>query len=118
MDAMATAAATLLGEHDFSSFRAAGCDAETPTRRVFRSEMVRYGDRIEYTIEATAFLRHMVRNIVGTLVEVGRGVRSAESIATLLAAQDRRLAAATAPARGLRLEEVRYEGRANASPLT
>lgn len=111
VDAMARAAATLAGEHDYTSFRAAGCDAETPVRRIYRSEIVHCGERIEYTVEATAFLRHMVRNIVGTLVEVGRGVRRAEDIAALIAARDRRLAAPTAPARGLRLEEVRYEGR-------
>lgn len=110
-EAMASAAAVLLGEHDFSSFRAAGCDAESPVRRVYRSEIVRHGERIEYTIEATAFLRHMVRNIAGTLVEVGRGRRRADTVADLLAARDRRLAAPTAPARGLRLEEVHYDGR-------
>lgn len=115
-EAMAAAAAVLLGEHDFSSFRAAGCDAETPVRRVYRSEVSRYGERIEYTVEATAFLRHMVRNIIGTLVEVGRGVRHADGVPALLAARDRRLAAPTAPARGLRLEEVSYDGREVAAP--
>jgi tRNA pseudouridine38-40 synthase len=111
VDAMAAAAAHLLGEHDFTSFRAAGCDAETPVRRVFRSGIERDAECIAYTIEATAFLRHMVRNVVGTLAEVGLGKRRAEDIPALLEARDRTLAAPTAPARGLSLVEVRYDGR-------
>ena len=111
-EAMAAAAAHLLGEHDFTSFRAAGCDAETPVRRVFRSDLVRAAESIEYTIEATAFLRHMVRNVVGTLAEVGLGRRHADDLPALLAARDRKLAAPTAPPRGLSLVEVRYDGRA------
>ena len=115
VEAMCTAAAALVGEHDFTSLRAAGCDAESPVRRVFRSDVEHRDEQILYTVEATAFLRHMVRNIVGTLVEVGRGVRSAATIPPLLAACDRSLAGATAPARGLTLVEVRYDGRAQAS---
>jgi tRNA pseudouridine38-40 synthase len=104
---MQEAAGQLVGEHDFSSFRGAGCDAVHPTRRVLRSEIERRGDLLLYQIEAHAFLRHMVRNIVGTLVEVGSG-RRASDLTTLLAARDRTLAAATAPALGLCLVEVRY----------
>lgn len=108
VEAMASAAAALLGEHDFTSFRAAGCDAAHPIRRVLQSAVSRSDDAlVRYEIEATAFLRHMVRNIVGTLVEVGLGRRSAD-LAQLLAARDRSLAAATAPAAGLCLVEVRY----------
>jgi len=106
-EAMQRAAAQLVGEFDFSSFRAAGCDATHPMRRVFRSDLARTGDQLVYEIEATAFLRHMVRNIVGTLVEIGSGRRS-EDLGALLAARDRNLAAATAPAHGLCLAEVRY----------
>jgi tRNA pseudouridine38-40 synthase len=109
VDTMRAAATELVGEHDFSSFRAAGCDATHPVRRVLRSELERRGDLVVYTIEATAFLRHMVRNIVGTLVDVGRGRRRADFRA-LLAARDRTLAAQTAPAQGLCLMEIRYEG--------
>lgn len=109
--AMAAAAAHLAGEHDFTSFRAAGCDAETAVRRVFRSEIERDAECVVYTIEATAFLRHMVRNVVGTLAEVGLGRRPAEGVPALLAARDRTQAAPTAPARGLSLVEVRYDGR-------
>ncbi|MDX2168832.1 MAG: tRNA pseudouridine(38-40) synthase TruA [Deltaproteobacteria bacterium] len=104
---MARAAAELLGEHDFSSFRAAGCDAAHPVRRVLRSIVEADGALLRYEIEATAFLRHMVRNIVGTLVEIGLGRRAAD-LTALLAARDRSLAAATAPAAGLCLVEVRY----------
>lgn len=111
LDAMQEAAAMLRGEHDFSSFRAAGCDAESPVRRVYRSEVVRCEERIEFTIEATAFLRHMVRNITGTLVAIGRGRQRVEDLPSLIEARDRTRAAPTAPAHGLRLEEVRYEGR-------
>jgi tRNA pseudouridine38-40 synthase len=106
---MVEAAATLIGEHDFSSFRAAGCDAVTTVRRVLRSEFAREADLLSYTIEATAFLRHMVRNVIGTLVEIGRGRRPAAAIAQLLAARNRTLAAATAPAHGLCLTEVSYD---------
>ncbi len=107
VEVMRGAAAQLVGEHDFSSFRAAGCDAVHPVRRVVRSEVARRGDLLVYEIEATAFLRHMVRNIAGTLVEIGAGRRCAD-VAALLAARDRTQAAATAPAHGLCLVEIRY----------
>ncbi len=107
IEAMARAAPQLEGEHDFSSFRAAGCDAAHPVRRVLRSAVVVDGALLRYEIEATAFLRHMVRNIVGTLVEIGRRQRPAD-LHPLLAARDRTQAGATAPARGLCLEKVRY----------
>ena len=76
----------LEGEHDFSSFRASGCDAPHPVRTVYRISLEQVGELLVFTIEATAFLRHMARNIVGTLVEVGRGQRSAKSFAELLEA--------------------------------
>jgi tRNA pseudouridine38-40 synthase len=108
LEAMADAAACLLGEHDFSSFRAAGCDAPTTVRRVYASALDRDGDLLSYRIEATAFLRHMVRNIVGTLVEVGQGRRAPTDLQALLAARDRTGAGMTAPAHGLSLLEVKY----------
>jgi len=107
-EAMGRAAAHLEGEHDFSSFRASGCDATGPVRRLFASRVERAGDLLVYRVEATAFLRHMVRNIVGTLVEIGRGRRAAESVPELLACRDRTRAAATAPAHGLCLTRVDY----------
>jgi tRNA pseudouridine38-40 synthase len=107
LESMQAAAAVLIGEHDFSSFRAAGCDARHPVRRVLRSAIRHEGHVLRYEIEATAFLRHMVRNIVGTLVEIGSGQRDPE-IAILLAARDRTRAGITAPALGLCLERVNY----------
>ncbi len=109
-EAMRVASAHLVGEHDFTSFRAAGCDAAHPVRRVFVSELCRESDAIlVYRITATAYLRHMVRNIVGTLVEVGRGRRRPDDIVDLLAARNRNLAGVTAPACGLSLLRVDYD---------
>jgi tRNA pseudouridine38-40 synthase len=108
IERMAVGAAQLLGTHDFTSFRAADCDAENPIRTIMRSEIETDDCMILYTVEANAFLRHMVRNIIGTLVEVGLGERPAESIAALIEKRDRSLAGATAPAAGLCLERVWY----------
>ena len=98
----------LEGEHNFASFQAAGCDALHPVRKIYSNSLNGDGDFLVYTVEATAFLRHMVRSIVGTLVEVGRGERRPAAFAELLQAQDRRLAGPTAPAQGLFLVEVKY----------
>jgi tRNA pseudouridine38-40 synthase len=105
---MREAIGCLEGKHDFSSFRAAGCDAPHAVRTVYRTALDQRGDLLVFTIEATAFLRHMARNIVGTLVEVGRGLRTPESLAELLAARDRTQAGPTAPPHGLFLIEVKY----------
>lgn len=109
MIAMQRAADQLLGEHDFTSFRAAGCDAPHANRIIYRADWTNEGELLVFTIEATAFLRHMVRNIVGTIYEVGRGLRNPESIAGLIALRDRMRAGPTAPAHGLFLVEVKYE---------
>ena len=106
--AMRGAIRYLEGEHDFSSFRAAGCDAAHPVRKVYRVSLDERGELLVFTIEATAFLRHMFRNIVGTLVEVGRGLRAPQSFVELLDGRDRTKAGATAPAHGLFLIEVKY----------
>lgn len=107
--AMRAAAPALLGRHDFSAFRASDCQASTTVREVRRLEVRREGEIVTVEIEATAFLKHMVRNIVGTLVEVGTGRRAADSLAELLASGDRDRAGVTAPAHGLCLVEVFYE---------
>ena len=108
VEAMRAAAATLIGEHDFSAFQAADCDSDNPVRRILRSACDQQGPLLSYTVEATAFLRHMVRTIIGTLVEVGHGDRPADDVARLLAARDRNQAGATAPACGLCLVMVQY----------
>ena len=108
--AMAEAAAALLGEHDFSTFRAAGCDAKHPVRVLRRAELVREEPHLlAIHLEATAFLRVMARIIAGTLVEVGLGRRPAGRVADDLAARDRSRAGRTAPAHGLTLERVIFE---------
>lgn len=108
-DAMAAGAALLVGEHDFEGFRAADAEPVRSTvRRVFLSEVVRDGELLVYRIEATAFLKHMVRNVVGTLAEVGRHERPPSDVAAVLASRDRRTAGPTAPPHGLTLVAVRY----------
>ena len=106
--AMRAAISCLLGEHDFTSFRAADCDAAQPIRTVYRTTLERRGELLVYTIEARAFLRHMVRNIMGTLVQVGSGARSVDWFRELLPVRDRTKAGETAPAHGLFLMEVKY----------
>lgn len=106
---MAESARALVGEHDFSSFQAAGCAAKTTVRVVESLEVEGAGGgEIAIDVRASAFLRHMVRNIAGTLVEVGLGRREPESVREVLEAKDRRMAGRTAPGRGLTLEEVYY----------
>jgi tRNA pseudouridine38-40 synthase len=108
LDLMRQAIECLEGEHDFTSFQAAGCDAAHPVRRIYRNSIDASGDLVLYTIEATAFLRHMVRNIVGTLAKVGRGELDPAGFAELLRLRDRKLAGPTAPPQGLFLMEVKY----------
>lgn len=105
---MNEAAAYLLGEQDFSSFRAMQCQSHSPFRNVHHLRLSQSGDYIVLDIKANAFLHHMVRNITGSLLEVGMKRRPVEWIAQLLAAKDRNLAAATAKAGGLYLVEVDY----------
>jgi tRNA pseudouridine38-40 synthase len=106
--AMQAAARTFLGEHDFSAFRAAACQSHSPVRNVTRLDVSSHGQILNIEIEANAFLHHMVRNIVGTLVQIGIGAKPVGWIAELLTARDRRLAGMTAPAAGLSLVAVRY----------
>ena len=105
---MALAAEALEGEHDFSAFRAAECQAKSPIRRMERLTVVRHGDWLEIEATANAFLHHMVRNIAGLLIRIGKGDAPASWAAEVLAGRDRRLSAATAPAAGLYLWQVRY----------
>ena len=109
VDAMQQAASHLLGEHDFSAFRAADCQAKTPVKTVGRAEVRRVGALIVLDFAASAFLHHMVRNLVGSLVYVGQGKHPPEWMQVLLLAKDRRLAAPTFSPDGLYLAGVDYE---------
>jgi tRNA pseudouridine38-40 synthase len=110
---MQEAARALLGEHDFSAFRSAECQAKTPVRTLHELRVVRGGERIDFVLRANAFLHHMVRNLVGTLVYVGNGRQPTRWAKEVLDSRDRSLAAPTFPAEGLYLESVEYESRWN-----
>lgn len=105
---MERAGQCLLGENDFTSFRAVQCQSRTPWRNVKHLKVMRHGAYIVVDIKANAFVHHMVRNIVGSLMEIGCGNRPESWMAELLAAKDRKLAAATAKAEGLYLVDVDY----------
>ncbi len=108
VDRMHEAAQSLLGERDFSAFRAAGCQSRTPMRRIERIRVERERDLVVIDVTANAFLLHMVRNIAGSLLAIGRGDRPVDWLAEVLAGRDRRHAGITAPAHGLYLVEVGY----------
>jgi tRNA pseudouridine38-40 synthase len=108
IEPMQAAAALLVGTHDFSSFRAAECQARSPIRDLSSLQVRRAGDFVLVEVTANAFLHHMVRNIAGLLIHVGQEQASPGHAAQLLAARDRRLAPATAPACGLYFWRVHY----------
>jgi tRNA pseudouridine38-40 synthase len=109
---MRDAARALVGEHDFAAFRAAGCTAKTTVRRIDTLELTELavGDLLSIDVRGNAFLRNMVRIVVGTLADVGRGALEVSQVAEILASRDRTKAGKTAPAHGLELVEVRYDG--------
>ncbi len=106
---MQAGADLLLGTHDFSTFRAAECQAKTPIKELRQARVRRQGDMIVFDFEASAFLHHMIRNLVGTLVYIGKGKHEPAWVSELLAARDRRLAAPTFSPSGLYLAGVTYE---------
>jgi tRNA pseudouridine38-40 synthase len=108
---MRQAASRLVGEHDFSSFRSAECQAKSPVRIMESVSIRTSGAYVLFDFTANAFLHHMVRNIVGCLVYVGKGKHPAGWISELVAARDRRLAAPTFAPDGLYLHGVRYDAR-------
>ena len=108
IDAMREAARQLLGIHDFSALRSAQCQARTPVRHVRRLDVRRDGDMITFSIEANAFLHHMVRNIVGCLVYIGKGKYSPDWLSGVLESRDRSRAAPTFPPQGLYLARIDY----------
>jgi tRNA pseudouridine38-40 synthase len=122
--AMRAAATALIGEHDFAAFRAAGCTAKRTVRRIDQVEVTELPGElpgaswvVAVDVRGNAFLRNMVRILVGTLVEVGQGRRPFAQVAEILASRDRTKAGITAPARGLELVSVRYDGRKMSPPL-
>lgn len=114
LSAMQRAADMFLGEHDFAAFMGVGSPVKTTSRRITRSEITTCVQRITYLIEGSGFLRHMVRNIVGTLLLVGRGALEPDDIAGIIAGRDRSQAGPTAPPQGLYLVGVRYEASCTA----
>jgi tRNA pseudouridine38-40 synthase len=110
---MQQAAACLLGEHDFTSFRAAACQASSPVRTIYRLDITRSGDFVYIDVIANAFLHHMVRCIAGVLLAIGRGERQHDWVMELIAARDRTLAGMNAPAAGLYLVRVEYPQQFN-----
>lgn len=108
LERMREAAECLIGEHDFSGFRAAECQARSAVKCLHRLDIARAGDFLVFELRANAFLHHMVRNIVGCLVYVGKGKHSPDWVKAVLESRDRKLAAPTFPAAGLYLAEVRY----------
>lgn len=118
-EAMEEAALPLIGKHDFSAFMGSGSDVRGTTREIYSLRVERMstipfmslpieGDYLKITVEANGFLRHMVRNIIGTLVEIGRKKRHPDTAKEILESRDRRNAGQTAPAKGLFLEKIVY----------
>jgi tRNA pseudouridine38-40 synthase len=107
-DAMQAAAVDLVGEHDFSAFRAAECQARSPVRRIDSLTVLRHGHWISVEVRANAFLQHMVRNIVGTLLAIGQGDASSGRAREQLESRQRSTGEATAPAHGLYFWQVEY----------
>jgi len=106
--AMRKAARCLVGSHDFKSFQGSGCTAKTTMREIYRLSVVKKDDFIRITVDGSGFLKYMVRNIVGTLIEIGWGNWPPEQMKAILKSKNRRLAGPTAPSRGLCLVKVVY----------
>ncbi len=106
--AMHEAAQRLVGRHDFTTFRAAECQAKSPVKTLDRLDVARDGDEVRITASARSFLHHQVRSMVGSLVHVGEGKWSADDLAAALAARDRAACGQVAPPHGLYLVRVEY----------
>jgi len=111
--AMRKAARCLLGEHDFSAFRASECQAKSPVKHLHRLDIRREREMLVFDLDADAFLHHMVRNIVGCLVYVGKGKHTPEWLKEILEGRDRTRAAPTFAPDGLYLRRIRYEAKWN-----
>ena len=113
VETMRAAAAVLIGEHDFSAFRSSECQAKTPVKVLHRANVERRGDHVLFEFAANAFLHHMVRNLVGCLVQVGKGARPAGWMTEVLESRDRARGAPTFGPEGLYLTSVSYPARWN-----
>jgi len=111
VERMRAAVVPLIGTHDFSAFRASGCQARTPIKAMYQIDIERHGDMILFTLRASAFLHHMVRNLVGALVYVGQGRQDTDWVGQLLAGRDRTVAAPTFMPDGLYLANIEYDPR-------
>ena len=111
VEKMREAAALLVGEHDFSAFRSAECQAKSPMRRIHSFQIETSGKTIHFVVRANAFLHHMVRNLVGTLVYVGKGKHPPQWVSEVLDSRDRAKAAPTFGPQGLYLERIEYEAK-------
>ncbi|MGE5639966.1 MAG: tRNA pseudouridine(38-40) synthase TruA, partial [Clostridia bacterium] len=109
LEAMRAAAAYLVGEHDFSAFRSSECQAKSPVRTILEFSVEKSEERIQFVVRANAFLHHMVRNLVGTLVYVGKGKHAPAWAREVLESRERARAAPTFAPEGLYLEAVEYE---------
>jgi tRNA pseudouridine38-40 synthase len=105
---MRDATSVLIGEHDFSSFRAAGCQSKTPIKHLYQIDVREQGDFVHFRFRGNAFLHHMVRNLMGCFVAIGRHRHPSSWMADVLAARDRRIAAPTFMPDGLYLADVGY----------
>ncbi|WP_144633344.1 tRNA pseudouridine(38-40) synthase TruA [Bordetella genomosp. 13] len=117
LDAMRQAAQALLGEHDFSSFRSSQCQARHPVRTMHRLDIEERGPFIVFTLRANAFLHHMVRNLIGALLQVGQGREGVAWLGQLLQARDRRLGAPTFMPDGLYLADIEYPDEFDLPPF-
>jgi tRNA pseudouridine38-40 synthase len=108
---MRAAAALFTGEHDFSAFRSSECQAKSPVRTIHEFRIEKTLDRIDFIVRANAFLHHMVRNLVGTLVYVGKGKHPPQWVQELLRSKDRSRSAPTFGPEGLYLERIEYEAK-------
>ena len=111
VEKMRQAASLLVGEHDFSAFRSSQCRAKTPVRTLHALEIEGRRERIDFVLRANAFLHHMVRNIVGTLIYVGKGRHPPQWVVEVLESKSRARAAPTFGPQGLYLEKIEYEAR-------
>jgi tRNA pseudouridine38-40 synthase len=109
VEKMRAAAALLVGEHDFSAFRSSECQAKSPVRTIHQLEISRRAETIDFVVRANAFLHHMVRNLVGTLVYVGKGKHPPQWVKEVLRSGDRAKAAPTFGPEGLYLERIEYQ---------